>query len=326
MKRAIIVGSRGQDGRLLYERLVNNSLAVLGIGRGGVESSEPFDLPEVDICERDNVLDTVKIWQPDEIYYLPAFHHSSQDTLSSDPVNFFEKSYAVHVKGLLHFLEAIRLTSFSTKLFYAASSLVFGEASEGLQNENTPMNPRCVYGITKVNGVHCCRFYRKTHGVHSSVGFLYNHESPYREEKFVSQKIIRRAVDIFHGSNQKLVLGDLSARIDWGYAPDFVEAMTGILGLKEAGDFVIATGKAHSVQEFVQITFDLLGLDWKKHVKENPSILKRRNLPSVGDASRLRRLTGWQPSVSFEKMVEILLNAEIALRTNKATTPPQSLY
>jgi len=216
MKRAIIVGSKGQDGRLLCERLINNSHAVLGIGREGIESSEPFDLSEVDILERQNVLDAVKIWQPNEIYYLPAFHHSSQDTLSSDQLDFFEKSYAVHVKGLLHFLEAIRLTSYPTKLFYAASSLVFGEASDETQSENTPMNPRCVYGITKVNGVHCCRFYRKTHGIHASVGFLYNHASPYRAEKFVSQKIIRAAVDIFRGSTKKLVLGDLSAKIDWG--------------------------------------------------------------------------------------------------------------
>lgn len=325
MKRAIIVGSKGQDGRLLYERLINISRPVLGIGRGEVQSSEPFDLLEVDIFERQNVLDAVKIWQPDEIYYLPAFHHSSQDTLSSEPLELFEKSHAVHVKGLLNFLEAIRLTSFSTKLFYAASSLVFGETSDDIQSENTPMNPRCIYGITKVNGVHCCRFYRKTYGIHASVGFLYNHESPYRAEKFVSQKIIRAAVDIFRGINKKLVLGDLSAKIDWGYAPDFVEAMTCILTLKEAGDFVVATGKTHSVKEFVKITFGLLGLDWKKHVEENPSLLKRRNLPSVGDTSKLHQLTGWQPSVSFEKMVEILLQAEITKRIS-APASPQSHY
>ncbi|MEI8342715.1 MAG: GDP-mannose 4,6-dehydratase [Verrucomicrobiota bacterium] len=324
MKRVIVIGSKGQDGRLLCERLIRNSCAVLGIANGTIESTEACNFLKVDISDRHDVLERVKSWRPDEIYYLAAFHHSSQDAISDDPIEIFNKSHSVHVTGLLHFLEAIRMTSLSTRLFYAASSLVFGASPDEVQNEATPMNPRCVYGITKASGIHCCRYYRATHGVYAASGFLYNHESPYRAEKFVSQKIIRRAVDIYRGGSETLILGDLSARIDWGYAPDFVEAMSRILSLPEAHEFVVATGETHTVQEFVEITFKRLGLNWKKHVKENPALLNRRNPPSFGDASKLRRLTDWRPTVSFEKLVETLLDAELGNRIRLSLTemPP----
>ena len=309
MKRAIIVGSNGQDGRILYDRLLQENCSLLGIGSGSVRSTEPFGLTTIDITDSRQVLETVRLWKPDAIYYLAAFQHSSQDGLGDNTAALYEKSHAVNVTGLVNFLEAIKDVSLSTRLFYAASSLAFGDALVTPQNEQTPLNPRCIYGITKATGVQCCRFYRQTHGVFASPGFLFNHESVYQKPKFVSQKIIRGALAIRRGTLDKLILGDLSARIDWGYAPDCVEAMIRILSLPQAEDFIIATGETHSVLEFVQIAFGLLGLDWQAHVAEDASILKRRRAPLVGDASKLHNLTGWKPSVTFEGMIWALVAA-----------------
>jgi GDPmannose 4,6-dehydratase len=268
MKRVVVVGSSGQDGRILCERLRGEGAEVLEISREGLP-----ERPRVHIASRQDVTSAVAGFRPQEIYYLAAHHHSSQDNLSSDPLELLVKSFEVHVTGLLHFLEAIRTVSPATRLFYAASSLIFGAPPDATQDEETPLNPRCAYGVTKTAGLHCCRLYRNTHGVHASAGILYNHESPYRQEKFVSQKIVRAAIRIQRGEQQKLVLGDLSARIDWGYAPDFVDAMMRVLALEKPDDFIIATGETHSVGEFVEIAFGLLGLDWKKWVEEDPGLL-----------------------------------------------------
>jgi GDPmannose 4,6-dehydratase len=307
MKRAIIVGAAGQDGRLLYERLRDEGCTVLGIARDSVRCTETCAFDRIDIADRQQVRTALAHWRPDHVYYLAAYHHSSQDSLGRDPVLLFEQSYAVHVRGLLHFLEAIRDGSPATRLFYAASSLVFGSATSPLQNEETSMNPRCIYGITKVSGMHCCRFYRETHGVFAAGGILYNHESTYRSERFVSQKIVRSAREIADGRRDKLILGDLSAAVDWGYAPDFVDAMVKILALPEPGDFIVATGEAHTVREFVEIAFGRLGLDWKHYVQEDASVLHRARGTRIGDASRLRAATGWRPSVTFSQMVESLV-------------------
>lgn len=310
MKRVIVVGADGQDGRILCGQLAKDGCAVLGIGRESVRATEPFTPGRIEITDRACVREALGNWQPDQIYYLAAHHHSSQEQAGSDTIRLFEKSHAVHVLGLLHFLEAMKDAAPQARLFYAASSLVFGDVTSEMQDERTPMNPRCIYGITKTSGLHCCRFYRETHGIFAAAGILYNHESVHRQEKFVSQKIIRAALGIAAGKRDKLILGDLSARIDWGYAPDFVEAMTRILALDRADDFVIATGEAHTVMEFVEIAFRLAGLDWKSHVEENPSVLQRRRLTLVGDATKLRNATGWHPTVTFPEMVGLLLESQ----------------
>lgn len=308
MSRALIIGVNGQDGRILYERLRDDGCTVLGIARGSVRSTGACDCAGIDITDTRQVRTLVANWRPEQIYYLAACHHSSQDRIGDDAITLFEQSHAVHVRGLVHFLEAIRDTSPKTRLFYAASSLVFGEAATEVQDEQTPMNPRCTYGITKASGVNFCRFYRETHGVFAAAGILYNHESAYRQEKFVSQKIVRGAIKIANGQHEKLILGDFSMRIDWGYAPDFVDAMVKILALPEPDDFVVATGQAHTVREFVEIVFGRLGLDWRTHVEEDASVLWRKRRTLIGNASKLRTATGWKPSVTFAEMVERLLD------------------
>ena len=308
MSRALIIGVNGQDGRILYERLRDDGCTVLGIARGSVRSTGACDCAGIDITDTRQVRTLVANWRPEQIYYLAACHHSSQDRIGDDAITLFEQSHAVHVRGLVHFLEAIRDASPKTRLFYAASSLVFGEAATEVQDEQTPMNPRCTYGITKASGVNFCRFYRETHGVFAAAGILYNHESAYRQEKFVSQKIVRGAIKIANGQHEKLILGDFSMRIDWGYAPDFVDAMVKILALPEPDDFVVATGQAHTVREFVEIVFSRLGLDWRTHVEEDASVLRRKRRTLIGNASKLRTATGWKPSVTFAEMVERLLD------------------
>ncbi len=299
MKRILIVGCQGQDGRLLREHLTAAGHAVTGIGRA-----------DGDILDRTWVAGLIERLQPDEVYYLAAHHHSSEDPLGAEPAVLLRRSFDVQVTGLVHFLEGIRLHAPSARLFYAASSHVFGRATGPMQNEGTPLQPVCAYGISKTAGIQCCRLYRANHRVFAACGILYNHESPYRRPAFVSQKIIRSVAAIRAGGTAKLVLGDLSARIDWGYAPDYVEAMTRILDLAEPDDFVVATGETHSVQEFAALAFHAAGLNWRDHVTENPALITKRGTPLCGDSTHLRNQTGWRPQVSFEDMISRLLAAQ----------------
>ena len=297
MSRAFVIGGEGQDGRILSERLRSEGCETVGLGR------------DTDLSDRDVVEGLVSKFRPDEIYYLAAVHHAAEDRGSSGGRDLYVESHRVHVEGLLNVLEAIRLRHPSARLFYAASCLVFGEPSTGTQNESTPFAPAGVYGITKTTGIHCCRLYRNGAGVHASTGILYNHESPLRKPGFVSQKIVRGAVDIRKGRSSKLVLGDLSAVNDWGWAADTVDAMVRIVRSEEPDDLVVATGEAHTVSDFVEAVFRRAGLDWKRHVDEDRSMIARKRPPLIGDASRLRERTGWRPSVGFEQMAGLLWDA-----------------
>jgi GDPmannose 4,6-dehydratase len=307
MTRAIVVGAGGQDGRILCKRLQREGSEVVGISRDSARSTGSAAPVQVDIQDFAQVSAFIAAWRPDHIYYLAAHHHSSQDS-TGEPLELYAKSHAVHVLGLVHFLESMRLHAPAARLFYASSCLIFGHPLEAPQDERTTAEPRCIYGVTKLAGMQMCRLYRETHRVFASSGILYNHESRHRPERFVSRKIVSAARRIAAGSQEQLVLGDLSAQVDWGFAPDFVDAMCRILSLDKPNDFIVATGEAHSVQEFVEIAFGALGLDWKAHVRENPAVLqqKRRNL--VGDFSKLHSATGWRPSITFRQMVESLVH------------------
>lgn len=243
---------------------------------------------------------------PSHVFYLAAHHHSSQDADLAKEAALWKRSVDVQVLGLVNTLEALRLHAPDARLFYAASSHIFGAPADSPQNENTPLIPNNVYGVTKIMGIETCLYYRRQHGLFASVGILYNHESVYRKEKFLSQKIIRGALEIKCGRATQLVLGDLSARVDWGYAPDYIDAMVRILQLPEPGEYVIATGEAHTVQEFVSVVFEHLDLDYKDWVVVDPSIIRKSNTLLIGDAGKLRRETGWTPSLSFPDMVRLL--------------------
>ena len=295
MSRALVIGAHGQDGILLTSFLTAREWEVDGIGNG-----------DLDLYRFESVkLALARGYQ--HIYYLAAYHHSSQDSLVDSDTELYKKSSEVHVSGLINFLDGVRTLSPASRIFYAASSLIFGSPDQEPQNEDTPFAPLCIYGITKATGIHLCRFYRKKHGVFASSGILFNHESPLRQRKFVIPKIIHSAIAISKGSLEKLQLGDLSARIDLGYAPDYVDAMYRILRLDQPEDFVVATGETHSVQEVVEIVFNTLELDWRDHVVESPTILTRQRTALRGDIAKLQKATDWKPTVDFKQMILGLL-------------------
>jgi len=272
----------------------------------GVSYSVPASL---DLTQSKDVISLIKELQPDEIYHLAAVHHSSEEN-SSENASAFRQAYEVNFFALINLLEGVRLHSAKSHLFYAASSHIFGTPATEIQDEQTPLNPDSPYAFSKVDGLLACRLYRQRYGSHASVGILYNHESEHRASKFLSKKIVGTVARIKNGSKEKLILGDLSAIIDWGYARDYVEAMHRITNLPEADDFVIATGVKHTVQQFVETAFGFAGLDWRSHVTENASLLGRRNPVRIGNPAKLMNCTGWRPSVSFEQMIKLLLLSE----------------
>ena len=310
MKKAVIVGCNGQDGRLLYENLPRMGYQLIGIDLPSSQTHSDESCLFLDIDDSNAVSDLIRTFLPDEIYYLAAFHHSSEDLSSRINNELFRKSFQAHVLSLVNFLEAMRIFAQGARLFYAASSHVFGNASIAPQNEQTPFNPIGVYGITKAAGIHVCRFYRNQHRLFVSTGILYNHESQYRKPMFVTKKIIDGAINIKNGLQNKLSLGNLNAEVDWGYAPDYVEAFRRILDSSMPDDFIIATGEKHTVRDFVEITFGYLGLDWTKYVEEDKKIISKSDAILVGDPQKLMQITGWKPSVDLREMIKLLLQSE----------------
>jgi GDPmannose 4,6-dehydratase len=300
MKQCMVIGHQGQDGRILCSMLRKSDFRVLGIGRG-----------EVDITKSSHVAELVQAVRPDLIYYLPAFHHSADEKIDLTDAEVFQKSFEVHVLGAVSFLEAIRRASPQSRFFYAASSHVFGSPVETPQTERTPFNPLNIYGISKSAGIQACRFYRATHKIFAASGILYNHESPWRSEKFVSQKIVQGALKISRGTASTITLGNLDAEIDWGYAPDFVNAMVRIMALDAPEDFIVATGESHSVREFAEIALRTLDLNPIDHLKEDKSLIRKTHTRLVGDSSLLRAKTGWRPSLTFSEMVTTLVKTAL---------------
>lgn len=307
MKKAVIVGCNGQDGRLLGENLSRWGYRITGIDRPSSQPPKDVRYLTLDILDFDAVADLIRTFTPDEIYYLAAFHHAAENLQMEETGDLFQESFRVHVLAPLNFLEAMRKYAQVARFFYAASSHVFGKAVREPQNEGTPFHPIDVYGITKAAGIETCRFYRNQRDLFVSTGILYNHESPYRKPVFVTKKIIDGAIEIKDGQREKLILGNLDAEVDWGYAPDYVEAFRRILGTAMPDDFIVATGIKHTVREFVEITFGYLGLDWTRYVEEDRHLIVKDGTTLVGDPRKLMQQTGWKPSVDFKGMIRLLL-------------------
>ncbi len=317
MRRALIVGVGGQDGRLLAQHLLDLGYAVQGWTRTKPATPVSCECTQIDLLNHDSVQDELRKAQPEEVYYLAAFHHSTEDSVELSPTDLRQRSFDVHVSGLRNVLQTLEKFLPRTRLFYAASSHVFGEGLDGLQDEETLFTPVSPYGISKAAGVECCRFFREK-GVFAATGILFNHESSLRKASFLSQKVVRGVLQAKRDPAFKLVLGDLDACVDWGYAPDYVDAMFRILQLPNANDFVVATGELHSVREFAQMAFAAVGLDWSQHVETNARLLKRNSSRLCGDASKLRAATGWSPTVTFAQMVERLMG-EAETNTKSST-------
>ena len=303
MKRALVVGAAGQDGRILTEQLLARGVEVVGIDRG---------VGEIDLLDRRVVDAFIARTRADAIFYLAALHHSSEDAHETDLADLLRQSTAVHVDAWVNVLEAARRHTPAARLFYAASSHVFGAPARAVQDEATPFAPDSAYGITKAAGVHIARFFR-ARGLYVSSGILYNHESPLRPARFVSQRIAQGAVlaaaAIEHGRAYTLELGSLSAVVDWGWAADTTDAMQRMLTGENANDYVVATGVPHTVADFCAAAFGAVGLDYRSYVTERPGRVTKQLAGLVGDSTRLREATGWAPTISFEDMVKRLVDA-----------------
>jgi GDPmannose 4,6-dehydratase len=299
-RTAIIVGSGGQDGRYLSDLLHQNNYHVVGVSRN-----------EIDITNVASVNDLVRECRPNEVYLLAACHHSAESCFESDE-ELFEKSQAIHTTSTVHFLEAIASQFPKARLFYAASSHIFPDSGRRLLDESSVPMPSSIYAITKYAGMLACRYYRERRGVFASCGILFNHESSLRAPHFLSRKIALAVAQIAYGMTEEIEVGNLEAVVDWGFAPDYVEAMRLILQTKIPDDYVIATGVPHTVRDFVDVAFRCVGLDYRDYVRMQPDLLKKKVETRLGDSGRLRRRTGWATSITFAEMVELMVRHELS--------------
>ena len=312
MAEALITGSGGQDGVYLTRLLLAKGYTVSGIdldGRyGEVERGYPACL-----TDRSAIREVVAESQPDEVYFLAAFHHSSEGARIAEE-ELVATSLDVNTLALNQVLGALADLRPAARLLYASSSRVFGEAAELVQNEETPLDPVEPYGISKAAGMHICRYWRRVRGVFAVSAILYNHESPLRLPCFLSQKIVKAAVKAAHGPSAELHLGNLSAQVDWGHAADTVRAMWLMLQQTDPVDYVVATGQLHTVRDWLDEAFGMLSLDWRAAVVEDRSLLSRTRATTAlcGDSTRLRRATGWQPEFIFQAMVRDMVKSDLA--------------
>lgn len=309
MKRALVIGAEGQDGTYLTKVLRDCGYSVIGIDKNKTFLDDNLFEKQIDILSQSDIENVINEFTPHEIYHLAAYHHSSEEK-EVDELSLFNRSVDINVNSLVYILDAAK--NIKTKIFYAASSHLYGNPVEIPQNENTVIAPNCIYGITKATAVNICNYYRENKNIFVSIGILYNHESPLRKSTFLSKKIVETAIAIKKGEAKQLTIGDLNAEIDWGYAPDYVEAMRKIISYKEPETFIIASGKSHRVIEFVDGVFSHLGLRWRDYVIENSGILKKIRKNNLrGDSSKLKRLTGWRPKVDFENLIRLLIENEL---------------
>lgn len=312
--RAFITGITGQDGSYLAELLLEQGYEVIGMVRRS--STESFDrinhikdrieLVQADLLDQLSIVNVIEQYRPNEVYNLGA--QSFVPTSWVQPVLTGE----FDALGVTKVLEAIRLVDKKIKFYQASSSEMFGKVREVPQTEATPFYPRSPYGVAKVYGHWITVNYRESYGIHASSGILFNHESPRRGLEFVTRKITDGAVRIKLGLADKLALGNLDAKRDWGFAGDYVRAMWLMLQQKEAGDFVIATGKTHSVEDFVRLAFGHLDLDYKKYVVTDQRFVRPAEVDLLlGDPSHAKKVLGWEPKVSFEQLVKMMVDADM---------------
>lgn len=323
MKTALITGCTGQDGSYLAEFLLNKGYIVHGIIRRSsnfntqrvdhIYNNEKFFLHYGDLTDGNSLIDIISKSNPDEIYNLAAQSHVM--------VSYSNPVYTADVVGLgtMRLLEAIRQTGRCGKVKYyqASSSEMFG-SSPPPQNELTPFKPRSPYACAKVHAHYQTINYREAYGLFACCGILFNHESSRRGENFVTRKITRAATKIKLGLQDKLYLGNLDAKRDWGFAGDYVEAMWLMLQHSEPDDYVIATGETHSIHEFLDKTFGYLELNWHDHVVIKDKYMRPAEVNILlGDATKARTFLGWKPKVSFDELVKLMIDSDMELANNE---------
>lgn len=313
-KNALITGITGQDGSYLAELLYNKGYNVYGLVRRlSTPNTSRIDhiinnveLLQGDLTDQSSLSEAMRIAQPDEVYNLAA--QSFVGTSWNQPVHTGD----VTGLGMVRVLEAVRHVVPHARVYQASSSEMFGKVQETPQTENTKFYPRSPYGVAKVYAYWTCVNYRESYDMHISNGILFNHESPRRGIEFVTRKITDSVARIYHGLESELRLGNLDAKRDWGFAGDYVDAMWRMLQQDKPGDYVIATGETHSVEEFVQEAFSIAGLDWKKYVVIDPKFVRPAEVQLLlGDPSKAKRELGWEPKVHFKELVKMMVEADL---------------
>lgn len=319
-KKALITGITGQDGSYLAEFLLEKNYEVHGmVRRVALEDPEhrlwrikhlvdQLELHPASIESFPSIFMLVRKVMPDECYHLAA-----QSFVGESFADEFS-TLNTNINGTHFILSAIKDCAAECKLYFAASSEMFGNPATVPQNESTPFNPRSAYGISKVTGYHLVSNYRKTHGIKASCGILYNHESPRRGYEYVTRKITSHAARIKLGLAKKLQLGNLKAKRDWGHAAEYVKAMWLMLQQDELTDYVIATGEAHSVEEFLEVAFAYVGLNYRNHVVVDPKFYRPEDSNTLlGDSSKAYKKLGWTHKVSFEDLVHEMVDQDLKL-------------
>jgi GDPmannose 4,6-dehydratase len=322
MKKALVTGITGQDGSYLVELLLKKDYEVWGVLRRSSSFhtsridhlyKDPHEQPLLrlvygDLTDGGNLSTIVNDIKPDEVYNLGAQSHVR--------VSFDTPIYTVNTDGLgtLRLLEAVRRMDKPAKFYQASSSEMYGKAVETPQTEKTPFYPRSPYGCAKVYSFWQTVNYREAYGLFACNGILFNHESPRRGETFVTRKITRAATRIKLGLQDKLYLGNLDAKRDWGFAGDYVETMWLMLQHDKPDDYVVATGETHSVREFLDEVFVYLDLDWQKYVEIDPRYLRPTEVDCLlGDASKAKKVLGWEPKVTFKELAKIMTDADMEI-------------
>ncbi len=315
-RRALITGVTGQDGSYLAELLLEQGYEVHGmVRRASTEKFERIEhlreritLHQGDLLDHRSLVDALRAARPDEVYNLAA--------MSFVAVSWIQPTLTAEFTGVgvTRLLEALREAAPEARFYQASSSEMFGKVRQTPQNEETPFYPRSPYGVAKAYGHFITVNYRESYELHATSGILFNHESPRRGLEFVTRKITWHAAAIKLGLAQELRLGNLDAKRDWGYARDYVEAMWLMLQQDEPEDFVIATGKTHTVRECVEIAFDQAGLSSEGHVVLDEAFLRPAEVDLlVGDATKAKRQLGWEPKTSFEQLIRMMVDADLKL-------------
>lgn len=306
-KRALIIGSGGQDGVLLTQLLTTLQYEVYGIGRN-----------DLDILNPDQVVACLRDCNPTEVYYLAAFHHSSEN-LPPSSGDLFRKSMDVHFYGPVNFLDAIDLHYPLTRFFFASSSHIFGSSKNSAHTETSTYAPQSEYAITKLAGMRACQHYRESKNIFACTGILYNHESSLRKISFLSKKIVTAVAEIHASGKGSIEIADLDAEVDWGDARDTVRAINKIMQLEKPEDYIVSTGKLHTVRDFAEIAFNYAGLDYADYVVEVKKPGHRKPLRRLGNPAKLKKDSSWEPLITFEAMVHDLVQYEINAIANQST-------
>lgn len=327
MKKAFITGITGQDGSYLAELLLEKGYEVHGLVRRSSrysigahqgdlyreeKNADRLHLSYGDLSDFSSISRVIDEVAPDEVYNLAA--------MSDVRVSFDIPEYTGDVSGLgaLRVIEAVRRSSHpKTKVYQASTSEMYGKVVEVPQTEKTPFYPQSPYGVSKLFAHWSCKNYREAYGMFISSGILFNHESPRRGPNFVTRKIARGVANIMLGKSQKIYLGNLDAKRDWGYAPEFAEAMWLMLQQDTPDDYVIATGETHTVREFLDEAFAIAGIPWEKHVEIKTELFRPAEVDIlIGDASKAKKELGWEPKIKFKELVRILVEAEVEMIKN----------